>query len=111
MGIIDEDIARVRAATDFVALAGEHVALRRVGRRWTALCPFHAEKSPSFSLNPALGVYYCFGCGVRGDAITFVRELNGLGFAEAVESLAVRAGITLRYDDAATGRDHVAWKL
>jgi DNA primase len=106
VGIVEEDIARVRAETDFFAVANEHMQLKRVGTQYTGLCPFHAEKSPSFSLNPALGVYYCFGCGVRGDAITFVRELNGLGFAEAVESLAVRAGITLRYDDAATGRDH-----
>jgi DNA primase len=106
VGIIEEDVARVRAETDFLAVAGEHTQLKRVGTQYTGLCPFHTEKSPSFSLNPALGVYYCFGCGVRGDAITFVRELDGLGFAEAVESLAVRAGITLRYDDAATGRDH-----
>ena len=106
MGIIDEDIARVRAATDFVALASEHVALRRVGLRWTALCPFHVEKSPSFSLNAQEGLYYCFGCGAKGDVITFVRELEHLDFAEAVEKLAARAGIVLRYDDEATGRDH-----
>jgi DNA primase len=106
MGIIDEDIARVRAATDFVALASEHVALRKVGLRWTALCPFHAEKSPSFNLNAEEGLYYCFGCGAKGDVITFVRQLEYLDFAEAVEKLASRAGITLRYDDEATGRDH-----
>ena len=70
MGIVDEDIAKVRAATDFVALAGEHVALRRVGRRWIGLCPFHAEKSPSFWLNAEEGLYYCFGCRASGDAIT-----------------------------------------
>src|ERR1700691_138065 len=63
MGIVDEDIARVRAATDFVAVAGEHLALRRVGTRWVGLCPFHTEKSASFSLNAELGFYYCFGCG------------------------------------------------
>jgi DNA primase len=106
MGIVDEDIARVRAATDFVGLASEHVALRRVGQRWTALCPFHAEKSPSFSLNAEEGLYYCFGCQAHGDVITFVREIEHLDFAEAVEKLAARAGITLRYDDEATGRDH-----
>jgi DNA primase len=106
VGIIEEDVARVRAETDFVAVAQDHMQLKRAGTQYSGLCPFHTEKSPSFSLNAALGVYYCFGCGVRGDVITFVRELDGLGFAEAVESLAVRAGITLRYDDAATGRDH-----
>jgi DNA primase len=106
MGIVEEDIARVRAATDFVGLASEHVALRRVGQRWTALCPFHVEKSPSFSLNAQEGLYYCFGCQAKGDVITFVRELEHLDFAEAVEKLAGRAGITLHYDDEATGRDH-----
>ena len=105
MGIVDEDIARVRAATDFVALVGEHLALRRAGTRWVGLCPFHTEKSPSFSVNAELGLYYCFGCGAKGDAIHFVREIEHLDFVEAVEKLAARAGITLRYDDEAGGRD------
>jgi DNA primase len=105
MGILDEDVARVREATDLVALASEHIALRRVGTRFSGLCPFHAEKSPSFSINPALGVYYCFGCGKSGDAITFVREIEHLEFVDAVERLAARANITLRYDDASAGKD------
>ena len=99
MGIVDEDVARVRDATDFLALAGEYLALKRVGRQWQALCPFHAERSPSFSINPELGVYYCFGCQASGDVITFIREIDHLDFAEAVERLAGRAGITLRYDN------------
>ena len=105
MGIVDEDIARVRAATDFVAVVSEHLALRRAGTRWAGLCPFHTEKSPSFSVNAELGVYYCFGCGAKGDAITFVREVEHLDFVEAVEKLAGRAGISLRYDDESGGRD------
>jgi DNA primase len=105
VGIVEEDIARVRAATDFVALAGEHLALRRVGTRWVGLCPFHTEKSPSFSINAELGMYYCFGCGAKGDVITFLREVEHLDFVEAVESLAGRAGISLRYDNESTGRD------
>src|SRR5271156_1581456 len=103
MGIVDEDIAKVRAATDFVAIVSEHLALRRVGARWSGLCPFHVEKSPSFSVNAEEGLYYCFGCGAKGDIITFVREIEHLDFVEAVEKLAARAGISLRYDDAATG--------
>ena len=94
-----EDVARVRAASDLVAIAGEHIALKRVGRQYQGLCPFHAEKSPSFSVNPALGVYYCFGCQASGDAITFVREVEHLDFAEAVERLAARAGLQVRYDE------------
>lgn len=105
MGIADEDVARVRAATDIVAVAGEQMALRRVGRRWVGLCPFHPERTPSFSLNAELGLYYCFGCGAKGDAITFVRETEHLEFVEAVEKLAARAGITLRYDERGGGKD------
>jgi DNA primase len=106
VGIVDEDIARVRATTDIVALISEHVGLRKVGTRWAGLCPFHTEKSASFSVNPELGVYYCFGCGAKGDAITFVRETEHLDFVEAVEKLAGRAGISLRYDDDQThGQD------
>src|SRR5436190_24263441 len=105
MGILPEDVARVRAASDLVAIAGEHMGLRRVGRRYQGLCPFHAEKTPSFSINGAEGLYYCFGCGARGDVITFVREVEHLEFAEAVERLAARAGIQLRYDDAAVSAE------
>ena len=105
MGILDEDVARVRETTDLVAVAGDHIALKRVGQRWMGLCPFHQEKSPSFSINPALNLFYCFGCQKSGDAITFVREVEHLDFVEAVERLAQRAGITLRYDDRRTGQD------
>ena len=90
---------RVRSATDLVALVSEHVALRRVGTRWVGLCPFHAEKTPSFSVNAEMGLYYCFGCQVRGDAISFLRETEHVDFVGAVESLAARAGIALRYDE------------
>jgi DNA primase len=106
VGIVDEDIARVRTSTDFVAVVSEHMALRRVGTRWVGLCPFHTEKTPSFSVNAELGFYYCFGCGAKGDVITFVREMEHLDFVEAVEKLAARAGIALRYDDRTAGRDH-----
>src|SRR3954453_9559063 len=100
MGILDDDVARVRESTDIVALVGEHVALKRVGRRFQGLCPFHTEKTPSFSVSPDRGVYFCFGCQKSGDAITFVREVEQLDFVGAVERLAARANITLRYDDA-----------
>jgi len=105
MGILDDDVARVRESTDLVALVGEHIALKRVGRRFMGLCPFHPEKTPSFSINPELGVYHCFGCQKSGDAITFIREVEHLDFVEAVERLAARCGITLRYDNANVGKD------
>lgn len=101
VGIVADDIARVRAATDFVAVAGEHLALKRVGRRYVGLCPFHAEKSGSFSVNAEEGLYHCFGCGAGGDVITFVMAVEHMGFAEAVERLAARSGLAVHYDDAA----------
>ncbi len=105
MGILDEDVARVRDATDVVAVVSEHVALKRVGRRFVGLCPFHAEKTASFNVNPELGRYYCFGCGARGDAIEFVREIEHVDFVGAVERLAGLSGITLRYDDVAYSKE------
>jgi DNA primase len=100
VGIVTEDVERTRSATDLVALISEHVALRRVGTRWIGLCPFHSEKTGSFSVNAELGRYYCFGCQAHGDAISFLRETEHLDFVTAVESLASRAGIALRYDTA-----------
>ena len=100
MTISEAEIAQVRSATDIVALITEYVALKKAGRRWQGLCPFHAEKSPSFSVNAEEGRYYCFGCRVSGDQITFVREMQHLDFVEAVRLLADRAGIELHEDDA-----------
>src|SRR6266513_1198622 len=105
MGILAEDIARVREATDFVELAGEHIALKQVGQRYIGLCPFHAEKTPSFSINPIEKLFYCFGCQAKGDVITFVREIERLEFAEAVERLAAKVGVQVRYDRAAVSQD------
>ncbi|MFV2038998.1 MAG: DNA primase [Acidimicrobiales bacterium] len=103
MGIADEDIVKVRDGTDIVAIISEHLQLKRVGRGWVGLCPFHNEKSPSFSVNQQEGYFHCFGCHKSGDAITFVREIDGLDFVGAVERLAVRSGITLTYTNANEG--------
>ena len=97
-----EEIAQVRGATDIVGLIGEQVALKKAGRRWTGLCPFHSEKSPSFSVNAEEGLYYCFGCQKSGDAISFVRETQGLDFLDAVRLLADRVGIVLHEEEGAS---------
>ncbi len=97
MGIHDDDIAKVRASADLVALIGEHTDIKRSGRNWMARCPLHGERTPSLSVNPEKGVYYCFGCQRSGDAITFVQEIEKLDFVGAVESLASRYGVQLRY--------------
>ena len=103
MGIHDDDVVAVKAATDLVALVSQYTQGKRVGRRHAFLCPFHAEKSGSFYVNPEQGLYHCFGCQVSGDAISFVREIEHLDFVGAVEWLASRNGITLRYTDTGEG--------
>jgi len=105
--IRDEDIASVRERSPIERVIGETVTLRNAGGgRLKGLCPFHEEKTPSFSVNPQLGFYHCFGCGQSGDVISFVRETEALSFTEAIERLAQRAGITLTYEQggAAAGR-------
>ena len=84
----------MRVGTDIVAIISERTALKRAGTRWSGLCPFHTERSPSFSVNAADGIYYCFGCHAKGDAITFVRETQHLDVIEAVEALTKRPGET-----------------
>lgn len=105
MGIADDDIERVKGAVDFVQIVSEQVTLRKVGRRWQGLCPFHAEKSPSFSVNAEEKLYYCFGCGAKGDVIRFVEDTQHLDFVGAVEWLAAKYGIQLRYDDEKSTRE------
>src|ERR1700735_2874041 len=100
MAIPDEDVAKVRAATDLAALISEHTALKRVGRRLVGLCPFHQERTASFSVNAEEGFYYCFGCQASGDAITFVRQMEHLDFVDAVRLLGDRAHVVLREDGA-----------
>ena len=104
MSIRDSDVQRVREATDIVALISRRVSLKRVGSRHVGLCPFHTEKTPSFSVNGTDGFYHCFGCKASGDAITFLRETEHLDFSEAVEQLAAAANITLTYESAGAQR-------
>ncbi|HWL36706.1 MAG TPA: DNA primase [Frankiaceae bacterium] len=96
--IPDEDIARIREASPIESVVGDYVQLRSAGGgELKGLCPFHEEKSPSFHLTPARGLYHCFGCGVGGDTIDFVMRIEHLSFAESVERLAQRAGIEIKY--------------
>ncbi|MCH7585153.1 MAG: DNA primase [Acidobacteria bacterium] len=101
-----DDIERVRDSTDLVELVGEVTKVRRSGRSVMAVCPFHQEKTPSMSVDPARGLYHCFGCGKGGDLFQFIQETQGLDFSDAVELLARRSGITLHRDpDVAKRRD------
>src|SRR5215475_5173327 len=99
---------QVKSSIDIVKIAGEYVRLRRMGTtgRYQGLCPFHQEKTPSFSVHQGRQFYKCFGCGVGGDVIKFVMEIEGLTFWEALKLLAERNGIPLpkrsEYSDAET---------
>ncbi len=94
-----EDIEAVHERTDIVKLVSGYLTLKKSGHdSFSGLCPFHTEKTPSFSVSPSKGMYYCFGCGKGGDAIRFLCEVEHLEFAEAVERLAKEAGVTLRYE-------------
>jgi DNA primase len=93
--IRDDQVDQVRDQADIVGIIGEVVQLKKAGREFTGLCPFHEEKSPSFYVNPAKGVYNCFGCGESGDAIDFVRKRQGLDFVEAVKYVGARSGIAV----------------
>jgi DNA primase len=88
-------LEEVRGATDIVEVISPYVKLKKKGRNWFGLCPFHNEKTPSFSVQRERGMYYCFGCGAGGNAITFLVEHDGMTFPQAVEELARRAGIAL----------------
>ena len=104
MRIRNEDIALVRERSAIDEIVGEHLQLRRAGGgSLKGLCPFHDEKSPSFQVTPARGLFYCFGCGAGGDVIRFVEQVEHLSFTESVERLATRAGIQLRYEDTGSG--------
>jgi DNA primase len=97
--IRDEDIALVRERSAVDEVVGEYLQLRPAGAdAFKALCPFHDEKTPSFNVTPSRGLWYCFSCTEGGDVIKFVQRIDNLGFAEAVERLAARAGIELRYE-------------
>lgn len=97
MGIADDDIERLRTSVSIVDTVQQYVALKRVGRNWVGLCPFHAEKSGSFNVREEMGRYKCFGCQAGGDVFTFIQEIEHLDFPGAVEHLASKSGIELNY--------------
>lgn len=96
--IRDEDVAEVRRLSGLVEVASEYMQVKRAGRQFRALCPFHSEKTPSFYIDPAKQLYMCHGCQEGGDVFTLVEKLENLSFVEAVERLARRAGVQLEYE-------------
>jgi len=103
--IKDSSVEAVKQAVDMVELVSGRTQLRRSGARWTGRCPFHDERTPSFSVNAAEKLYHCFGCGAGGDAIKFVRESENLDFTEAVAWLAERFHVELEWEETSPGQD------
>ena len=95
MPLPDSFLQELKARSDLVEIASSYVSLKRSGKNMVGLCPFHSEKSPSFNIYPDNGSFYCFGCGVGGDVITFVRRIENLDYMETVRFLAQRAGMTV----------------
>ena len=110
MAIADDDIERIRSAVSIVDVIGQHVQLKRTGRNWIGLCPFHAERTPSFNVREETGRYRCFGCDKSGDVFTFVQEHEHVDFVGAVEYLANRAGIQLTYTNTGQSRERARRK-
>ena len=111
MGIADTDIDTIRSTVSIVDVVQQHVTLRRVGRSWKGLCPFHAEKTPSFHVREETGRYKCFGCDKGGDVFTFVQETEHTDFPGAVELLAARAGMSLNYTSSGQSKERARRKV
>ncbi|HAN87300.1 MAG TPA: DNA primase, partial [Firmicutes bacterium] len=94
----DDLIDKVREANDIVSVVSEYVQLKKAGNRFVGLCPFHTERTPSFSVSPDRQLFYCFGCHVGGNVFTFIMKMEGLTFPEAVRRLGQRAGIDVSTD-------------
>lgn len=90
-----DDVREIKSRLDIVEIVSEYVKLKRNGRTFWGCCPFHNEKTPSFSVSPERQTYHCFGCGKGGDIFSFIMETEHLEFREALERLAERAGVTL----------------
>jgi DNA primase len=103
--IKDASVEEVKAAADMIAVVSGRTQLRKAGARYLGRCPFHEERTPSFSVNPTDKLYYCFGCGAKGDLITFVRETEQLDFAGAIEWLADRFNVPIEYEETSPAQD------
>ena len=101
-----DDVALVKERSSIEDVVREHVTLRSAGPgSMKGLCPFHDEKSPSFTIRPAVGAWHCFGCGEGGDVIAFIQKIDHLTFAEAVERLAGKLGMELHYEEGGRPRE------
>ena len=103
--IAEEKVNEIRQAVEIVDVIGDYVQLKKQGRNYFGLCPFHGENSPSFSVSPDKQIYHCFGCGAGGNVFSFLMDIDGLSFQEAAVKLADRANIELKLEGQAAGRN------
>jgi DNA primase len=103
--IKDASVEAVKNAAEILPLVEDYVRLRKAGGTYKGLCPFHQEKSPSFTVTPARATYKCFGCGEYGDAIAFVAKLESVDFVGAIETLAKRFGVQIEYEESSPEAD------
>jgi DNA primase len=99
------DLDEIRARSDIVEVVSQYVALKRTGKNFKGLCPFHAEKTPSFTVNPSLQRWRCFGCGLYGDVFDFIMRIENVTFVEAVRLLAERLGLEFRTSGSASAQE------
>lgn len=111
MPLPDAFLQELKARSDLAEVASNYVSLKRSGKNLVGLCPFHSEKSPSFNIYPDNGSFYCFGCGVGGDVITFVRRIENLDYMEAIRFLAQRAGLTVPENQADDGMSKLRTRI
>ena len=111
MPIPDEFIQDLKSRSDIADVVGSYVRLKKVGRNLVGLCPFHNEKSPSFSVSAENGFFHCFGCGVGGDVITFIKRIENLDYVDAVKFLAQRAGMTVPEDGSNEGLSRIRSRI
>ena len=111
MAITEEFKQELKARTDIADVISSYVQLKKSGRNLVGLCPFHNERSPSFSVSRENGFFYCFGCGAGGDVITFIKKIENLDYVDAVKLLAVRAGLTVPEDAASDGMGHLKTRI
>src|SRR5689334_6390452 len=97
--IKDSSVEAVKAAAEILPLVEDYVRLRKAGGTYKGLCPFHQERTPSFTVTPARGTFKCFGCGEGGDAISFVTKIEQVDFVGAIEMLAKRFGVEIEYEE------------
>ena len=109
-----DQVDEIKQKIDIVGIISEYVDLKRAGRNYKALCPFHSEKSPSFMVSSELQIYKCFGCGESGDVYSFLQKYEGMEFYEALQHLANRAGVKLdpgTFKDSEGKKTHRSWTL